>query len=66
MGSAASSATDRLDEFRQGSIDAFETLFRLHQRAVYGWILRMVRSLRPCFWLRWRATTWCGSTLWAS
>jgi hypothetical protein len=43
MGSAASSATDRLDEFRQGSIDAFETLFRLHQRAVYGWILRMVR-----------------------
>jgi RNA polymerase sigma factor (sigma-70 family) len=44
MGSAASSATDRLDEFRQGSIDAFETLFRLHQRTVYGWILRMVRN----------------------
>ena len=30
--------------FRQGDLDAFETLFRLHQRAVYGWILRMVRN----------------------
>jgi RNA polymerase sigma-70 factor (ECF subfamily) len=44
MGSATSSTTDRLEEFRQGSIDAFETLFRLHQRAVYGWILRIVRN----------------------
>jgi RNA polymerase sigma-70 factor (ECF subfamily) len=35
---------DRLNEFQQGSIDAFETLFRLHQRAVYGWILRIVRN----------------------
>jgi RNA polymerase sigma factor (sigma-70 family) len=33
-----------LDEFRQGNVDAFETLFRLHQRAVYGWILRIVRN----------------------
>jgi RNA polymerase sigma factor (sigma-70 family) len=30
--------------FRQGDLDAFESLFRLHQRAVYGWILRMVRK----------------------
>ncbi len=30
--------------FRQGDMDAFETLFRRHQRAVYGWILRMVRN----------------------
>lgn len=37
-----------LNQFRQGSpetfIAAFETLFRLHQRAVYGWILRIVRN----------------------
>jgi len=32
-----------LDRFRQGNVDAFETLFRLHQRAVYGWVLRIVR-----------------------
>jgi RNA polymerase sigma-70 factor, ECF subfamily len=30
--------------FRQGDLDAFESLFRLHKRAVYGWILRMVRN----------------------
>jgi RNA polymerase sigma-70 factor (ECF subfamily) len=30
--------------FRQGDLEAFETLFRLHQRAVYGWILRIVRN----------------------
>ena len=30
--------------FRQGDVDAFEALFRQHQRAVYGWILRMVRN----------------------
>lgn len=30
--------------FRQGDVDAFEALFRRHQRAVYGWILRMVRD----------------------
>jgi len=33
-----------LDRFRQGDVDAFETLFRLHQRAVYGWVLRIVRK----------------------
>jgi RNA polymerase sigma factor (sigma-70 family) len=37
-------SSDVLDEFRQGSVDAFEMLFRLHQRAVYGWILRIVRN----------------------
>ncbi len=30
--------------FGQGDVDAFESLFRLHQRAVYGWILRIVRN----------------------
>ena len=33
-----------LDEFRQGNADAFETLFRQHRRAVYGWVLRIVRN----------------------
>lgn len=33
-----------LHRFRQGDLDAFETLFREHQRPVYGWILRMVRN----------------------
>jgi RNA polymerase sigma-70 factor (ECF subfamily) len=33
-----------LDRFRQGDVDAFEELFRLHQRAVYGWVLRIVRN----------------------
>ena len=37
-------ASDVLDRFRQGDQDAFETLFRQHQRAVYRWILRMVRN----------------------
>jgi RNA polymerase sigma-70 factor (ECF subfamily) len=37
-------ASDVLKEFRQGNVDAFETLFRLHQRAVYGWVLRIVRN----------------------
>ena len=36
--------TDLLDRFRQGDVEAFEELFRLHQRAVYGWILRIVRD----------------------
>lgn len=35
---------DRLARFCQGDVDAFEELFRLHQRAVYGWILRIVRN----------------------
>jgi RNA polymerase sigma factor (sigma-70 family) len=37
-----------LDAFRHGSPStyeaAFESLFRQHQRAVYGWILRIVRN----------------------
>ncbi|MGO8759394.1 MAG: RNA polymerase sigma factor [Terracidiphilus sp.] len=33
-----------LDRFRQGDLDAFESLFREHQRSVYGWILRIVRD----------------------
>jgi RNA polymerase sigma-70 factor (ECF subfamily) len=37
-------ASGVLNEFRQGDADAFETLFRQHQRAVYGWILRIVRN----------------------
>ena len=37
-------SSDVLNAFRQGDVDAFETLFRLHQRAVYGWILRIVRN----------------------
>jgi RNA polymerase sigma factor (sigma-70 family) len=30
--------------FQSGDLDAFETLFRRHQRAVFGWVLRMVRN----------------------
>jgi len=30
--------------FRNGDLSAFESLFRLHQRAVYGWVLRIVRN----------------------
>src|SRR3974390_538900 len=37
-------ASSVLDEFRHGNIDAFETLFRLHQRVVYSWILRILRN----------------------
>ena len=33
-----------LDRFRQGDLDAFEAIFREHQRAVYRWILRIVRD----------------------
>jgi RNA polymerase sigma-70 factor (ECF subfamily) len=44
MGSRASGVPDCLDQFRQGNVAAFETLFRLHQRAVHGWILRIVRN----------------------
>jgi RNA polymerase sigma-70 factor (ECF subfamily) len=46
-----------LDDFRQGSVTAFEAIFRQHQRAVYGWILRIVRDPAAaedltveCFW----------------
>jgi RNA polymerase sigma-70 factor (ECF subfamily) len=30
--------------FSQGDLDAFESLFRLHQRGVYNWIVRVVRN----------------------
>jgi RNA polymerase sigma-70 factor (ECF subfamily) len=33
-----------LNRFRLGDLDAFESLFREHQRSVYGWILRIVRD----------------------
>jgi RNA polymerase sigma-70 factor, ECF subfamily len=33
-----------LRAFCQGDISAFEILFRLHRRAVFSWILRIVRS----------------------
>ncbi len=34
----------KLDSFRQGDLDAFESLFREHQRSVYGWIFSIVRD----------------------
>jgi RNA polymerase sigma-70 factor (ECF subfamily) len=37
-------ASGVLNLFRQGDADVFEALFRQHQRAVYGWILRIVRN----------------------
>lgn len=37
-------AIDLLAQFRQGDPDAFESLFRQHQRTVHGWILRIVRD----------------------
>jgi RNA polymerase sigma-70 factor (ECF subfamily) len=37
-------ASDVLNQFQQGDVDAFEALFRRHQRAVYGWILRITRD----------------------
>ena len=37
-------ASDVLNQFRLGEVDAFEELFRQHQRAVYGWILRITRD----------------------
>jgi RNA polymerase sigma-70 factor, ECF subfamily len=33
-----------LSKFRQGDLDAFETLFRTYQRAVHGWVLRILRD----------------------
>jgi RNA polymerase sigma-70 factor (ECF subfamily) len=51
-----------LNRFQQGDLDAFETLFHQHQRAVYGWILRIVRNAATAeeltvesFWRVWRA-----------
>jgi RNA polymerase sigma-70 factor (ECF subfamily) len=41
-------SSEVLNQFRQGPPEsfeaAFETLFHMHQRAVYGWILRIVRD----------------------
>jgi RNA polymerase sigma-70 factor, ECF subfamily len=37
-------ASSVLSSFRHGDVNAFETLFRLHQRSVQGWILRIVRE----------------------
>ncbi len=37
-------ASNVLNQFRQGDLSAFESLFRQHQRAVYRWILRIVRD----------------------
>jgi len=37
-------ASSVLDKFRQGDVDAFETLFRTHQRSVFSWALRIVRD----------------------
>lgn len=33
-----------LQRFAAGDLDAFEVLFRQHQRDVYGWIVRIVRD----------------------
>ncbi|MGB2624978.1 MAG: sigma-70 family RNA polymerase sigma factor [Candidatus Acidiferrum sp.] len=35
---------DLLERFAAGDLDAFEVLFRQHQRAVYAWIVRIVRD----------------------
>jgi RNA polymerase sigma factor (sigma-70 family) len=37
-------SNDVLNRFRQGDLDAFEAIFRTHQRPIYGWILRIVRD----------------------
>ncbi len=44
MLNGSSGVPDHLNQFRQGSVAAFETLFHSHRRAVYGWILRIVRN----------------------
>lgn len=51
-----------LVRFRQGDIDAFEALFREHQRSVFTWILRVVRDTAAAddlavesFWRMYRA-----------
>ncbi|MGC1416481.1 MAG: RNA polymerase sigma factor [Candidatus Acidiferrum sp.] len=33
-----------LERFAAGDLDAFEVLFRQHQKAVYAWIVRIVRD----------------------
>ena len=37
-------ANSVLSRFMLGDVDAFETLFRTHQRSVQGWVLRIVRD----------------------
>jgi len=37
-------AEAELEQFTRGDIQAFETLFREYQGAVYGWIVRIVRD----------------------
>ena len=37
-------ATDVLQQFSLGNVDAFESLFRQHQGEVYRWVLRIVRD----------------------
>jgi RNA polymerase sigma factor (sigma-70 family) len=65
-----------LNKFQQGDLDAFETLFHLHQRAVYNWILRIVRNpaaaediTAETFWRLHRAHArfepWRGFEAWA-
>jgi RNA polymerase sigma factor (sigma-70 family) len=48
MQNESSNVPEHLEAFRHGSPEsfeaAFETLFHQHQRAVYGWILRIVRN----------------------
>jgi RNA polymerase sigma factor (sigma-70 family) len=36
--------SDVLRRFCHGDLEAFEELFRVHQREVYGWIVRIVRD----------------------
>ena len=33
-----------LERFAAGDLDAFETLFRMHQKEVYAWVIRVVRD----------------------
>lgn len=50
IGGSEKGGNDRVSEtellaFRHGSLEAFEALFRTHQRTVYGWLLRIVRDV---------------------
>lgn len=53
-----------LQRFAEGNVEAFETLFRQHQREVYAWIVRIVRDTGVAedltvetFWRIYRART---------
>ncbi len=59
---------DLLELFRAGDADAFEVLFRTHQRSVYGWVLRIVRDAAAAeditvevFWRIYRARARFGA-----